>query len=71
MASDICVQVGKRIRYLRAKQGWTQTMLADHAGLSREHISELENGRKEIGLRSLKKIALALDINLQRFFEGI
>ena len=45
-------------------------MLADHAELTREHLSELENGHKEIGVRALEKIALALGVNLHQFFEG-
>jgi transcriptional regulator with XRE-family HTH domain len=45
-------------------------MLADHAELTREHLSELENGHKEIGVRALEKIALALEVDLARFFEG-
>lgn len=45
-------------------------MLADHAELTREHLSELENGHKEIGVRSLEKIARALDLTLSEFFEG-
>jgi transcriptional regulator with XRE-family HTH domain len=45
-------------------------MLADHAELTREHLSELENGHKEIGVRSLEKIAQALDRTLPEFFEG-
>jgi transcriptional regulator with XRE-family HTH domain len=46
-------------------------MLADHADLTREHLSELENGHKEIGVRSLEKIARALGLNLHKFFEGL
>jgi transcriptional regulator with XRE-family HTH domain len=49
----------------------TQAILTDHAGLTREHLSELENGHKEIGIKSLAKIAEALDLTLQRFFEGV
>jgi transcriptional regulator with XRE-family HTH domain len=45
-------------------------MLADHAELTREHLSELENGHKEIGVRALEKIVGALDLNLHQFFEG-
>ncbi len=45
-------------------------MLADHAELTREHLSELENGHKEMGVRALEKIANALDINLHKFFDG-
>ena len=64
------MRIGRRIRILRAERGWTQAMLADHAELTREHLSELENGHKEIGVRALEKIAQALDLNLHQFFEG-
>jgi transcriptional regulator with XRE-family HTH domain len=70
MATDICVRIGRRIRVLRTQRGWTQTMLADHAGLAREHLSELENGHKEIGARTLERIATALGTKLSQFFEG-
>lgn len=46
-------------------------MLADHAGLTREHLSELENGKKEIGARTLERIAKALEMKLAEFFESI
>ena len=45
-------------------------MLADHAELTREHLSELENGHKEIGVRTLEIIARALSLSLHQFFEG-
>jgi transcriptional regulator with XRE-family HTH domain len=70
MAKDICVRIGRRIRVLRTEREWTQAMLADHADLTREHLSELENGHKEMGVRALEKIANALDLNLHQFFEG-
>lgn len=46
-------------------------MLADHAGLTREHLSELENGHKEIGARMLERIVMALGTKLSTFFEGL
>lgn len=67
---DICVKIGRRIRVLRTERGWTQAMLADHAELTREHLSEIERGRKEIGVRGLDRIARALEISLTSFFEG-
>jgi hypothetical protein len=45
-------------------------MLADHAELTREHLSELEGGKKEIGIRSLERIIQTLDSSWSRFFEG-
>jgi transcriptional regulator with XRE-family HTH domain len=46
-------------------------MLADHAELTREHLSELESGKKEIGVRALERIATALEVSLSHFFGGI
>ena len=46
-------------------------MLADHAGITREHLSELENGKKEIGARTLDRISRALELKLAQFFEGM
>ena len=63
------MRIGRRIRVLRTERGWTQAMLADHAELTREHLSELENGHKEIAVRILENIAKALEISLAKFFE--
>jgi transcriptional regulator with XRE-family HTH domain len=65
MATDICKWVGGRIRKLRTKRGWTQQILADHAELTREHISALETARSEPGLCALERIAEALEIPLK------
>lgn len=70
MDTDVCIWVGRRIRTLRDERGWTQALLADHAELAREYISEVERGRKELGIRALERIAQALDIELQEFFVG-
>ncbi len=65
MASDICVRVGRRIRALRRAKGWSQQLLADHAELERAHVSRLEQGRREAGLRALERIARALDVEVE------
>jgi len=65
MASDICVRVGRRIRELRKEKGWSQQLLADHAELERAHLSRLEEGRREAGIRVLERIARALDVDVE------
>jgi transcriptional regulator with XRE-family HTH domain len=65
MASDICVRVGRKIRALRRAKGWSQQLLADHAELERAHLSRLEEGRREAGLRVLERIAIALDVEVE------
>jgi transcriptional regulator with XRE-family HTH domain len=37
-------------------------MLADHAQIERAHLGRLETGRREICLRILERIAIALGI---------
>lgn len=64
MASDICVRVGRKIQKLRRAKGWSQQLLADHAELERAHVSRLEQGKREAGLRALERIAIALDVEV-------
>jgi len=71
MATDICVLVGRRIRELRKSKNWRQIDLAQHSGVHEVHISDLERGSREAGLRTLVSIAKALGVTLSRLFEGL
>jgi transcriptional regulator with XRE-family HTH domain len=62
MSTGICQQVGKRIRTLRQKRGWRQVDLAVAAGVGKTHISDIENGKRELGLLTLERIANALGL---------
>ena len=46
----LCTELGKRIRMLRRKKGWSQIEMAAYLGINRGHPSDLERGRREIGL---------------------
>lgn len=54
------------IKILRKYRGLTQEELATAAGLSRPYLTEIETGRKEGSIRSLKAIAQALNVSLER-----
>lgn len=71
MATDICIRLGKRIRELRKARGWRQIDLAAHAEIGKNHISELERGSREIGLRYLVAIAKALDTTADALLKGL
>lgn len=71
MAKDICVLVGERIRTLRREKGWTQIYLAVHAGVGRNYISDVELGKKEIGLRNLYLLAQSLGVRLEVLVRGL
>lgn len=62
MAKDICALVGQKIRELRTAKGWTQTYLSVYAGVGRNYISDVELGKKEIGLRNLQLLAQSLGV---------
>lgn len=71
MASDICVLLGRRIRELRKAKGWRQIDLATHSGVHEVHISDLERGSREAGIRTLQSLAQALDVKLADMFRDI
>jgi transcriptional regulator with XRE-family HTH domain len=71
MAIDISVRLGRKIRLLRGKQGWTQQQLADMTGIGRVHVSELENGKREAGLRMLEKLAASFEITVSELLKEI
>jgi transcriptional regulator with XRE-family HTH domain len=58
--------VGNRIRDLRESAGLTQTQLAQRAELPQSHISRLENAESSPSERTLRKIAKALRVPLER-----
>ena len=71
MATEICSQLGKKIRELRRERGWRQIDLAAHADLSKTHVNELEAGKREVGLKALERLADALEIKLSDLMKAI
>ncbi len=71
MQLDVCVQLGKRIRELRKKRGWRQIDLAEQSGIHEVHISDLERGTREVGLRRLAALATAFDLSLSELLKGV
>jgi transcriptional regulator with XRE-family HTH domain len=71
MAKDICAETGERIRKLRRARSWRQIDLAEQSGVHEVHISDLERGTREPGLRTLSKIASALETTLSELLRGL
>ena len=61
--------IGKRIKFLREGKGLTQEKLAEITGLSLDFIGKIEVNINEPGLKSLIKIAEALDVNIKDLFD--
>ena len=62
--------VGERIRKRRNELGWTQDVLAQKAGVSKSFLSDLENGKRNVGADTLYDIARALSLSLDYLMTG-
>ena len=55
----------------RKKTGLTQKQLAERTGMAQGDISKIENGNANPSLRTLKRLAEAMDMKLKLEFEPI
>ena len=67
--SLIYKSIGRRIKILRENKGLTQEKLAEKTGLSLDFIGKIEVNINEPGLKSLIKIANALEVHIKELFE--
>ena len=66
---DIRMSVGNKIKDFRKKQDLSQDKLAKLSGLDRTYINSVENGRRNISIVNLEKIAIALKVKITKIFE--
>lgn len=65
----ITEKVGQRIKDLRTEIGISQEKLALKAEIDRTYLAGVENGKRNLSLKSLEKIVNALEISFHDFFE--
>ena len=56
-------EVGERVRQARKQRKLSQSELAELAAVSTSHISDLENGKKTVGLDIFMRITEALQVS--------
>lgn len=61
---------GDRIKAMRIERKLTQEKLALAAGISIGFLSELENGKSNVGADKLLDIAVALEVSLDYLMKG-
>ena len=61
------IHPGSAIRGLRFREDLTQAQLAEIIGVKRQHISEMENGKRPIGKAMAKRLAKALNTGYKVF----
>ncbi|MFH0898671.1 MAG: helix-turn-helix transcriptional regulator [bacterium] len=66
---DVKLKIGQRIKELREAASMSQKDLAYTADLDRSYIASVENGKRNISIVNIEKIAIALNITLKEFFN--
>ena len=61
--------VGQRIKHERQERGLTLAQLAEAAGSSAPHLSQVENGRREPTLRLLGALASGLGVPVEQLLR--
>ena len=64
-------RLGQRIRSLREGAGLTQESLADLSKLDAKHVQLIEAGKTNTTVASLIGIARAIEVPVQKLFEGV
>jgi transcriptional regulator with XRE-family HTH domain len=69
MSEDILIKFGNKIRKERLKRGYSQEDFAELVGVHRTYIGMIERAEKNITLRSIEKIAKALNVSVSKLLE--
>lgn len=67
---NIKAKIGLRIKKLREIKDISQLELSDLADLDRTYINSVENGKRNISIVNIEKIARAFGLSMNEFFKG-
>lgn len=67
---DINIKIGDRIRELRKDKGLSQEALANIAEVDRTYMTKVETGKRNVTVKILDKIIVALGTDFTTFFNN-
>ena len=62
--------LGERLKYLRTNRGLSQAQLAREAKVSQPTIAQIESGKKDPSVQTLRQIARVLDVEVASIFAA-
>jgi len=68
---SITVKFGERVREMRLAAGLSQESLAEKCGLDRTYISGIERGKRNLSLKNIEALAIALDVSISNLATGL
>ncbi|MFB9127468.1 XRE family transcriptional regulator [Paraburkholderia dipogonis] len=67
--SGLVREFGAAVRRLREARGWSQEQLAEHAGLNRSYVGEIERGSAIASIVTVDKLARAFQVPIERLLN--
>ena len=67
--NEFLIKFGKIIKEKRKATGLSQEAFAYKVGIDRAYYSSIENGKHNLSLLQIKKIAEGLNISIKELFE--
>ena len=61
-------EIGRKIKCLRLENNLTQDELAFQIKMSRDHLSNIENGKYPINIKNLYKFCKYFNVDMKYFF---
>jgi transcriptional regulator with XRE-family HTH domain len=61
--------LGRAVREIRARRGWSQEHLADRAGLHRNYVGSMERGELNPTWRTLLRFSAGLHVPMTELLE--
>jgi transcriptional regulator with XRE-family HTH domain len=71
ICDPIDIHVGARIRMRRLMLSMSQTKLGDALGVTFQQVQKYESGFNRVGASRLQQVAIALQVPVAFFFEGL
>lgn len=68
---NLLARFGSRVRRLRQEKGYSQESLAAECGLDRTYIGGIERGERNVALKNIEKISVALGVSLAELLDGL
>jgi transcriptional regulator with XRE-family HTH domain len=68
---DIRVRFGQRLRELRLEKGWSQETLANLSEIDRTYIPGIENGKRNVSILILERLASVFQISISELLKDL
>ena len=67
---DIRIKIGIRLKELRNEKGLSQEKFSFVCEHDRTYIASIEQGKRNVSVANIEKIAKALDMSIYQFFKS-